>query len=87
MARHSAASRPTIRRALAVSVTFLVRASVPVVVRTSPAARIAATFWLVAECVRCTEAASSVIVIGPRACSRSSSITKLGLSPPICASA
>jgi hypothetical protein len=34
---------------LAVSVTFLVRASAPGVVLTSPAARIAATFWLVPE--------------------------------------
>ena len=75
------------RRALAVSVTFLLRASAPVVVRISPAARIAATFWLTAEWVSCTEPASSVIVIGPLACSRSSSITKLGLSPSIWASA
>jgi hypothetical protein len=47
----------------------------------------AATFWLVAECVLRTDSASSVIVIGPRACSRSSSITMLGVSPAICASA
>ena len=87
VARHSAANWPAIRRALAVRVIFLVRASVPVVVRTRPAARMAATFWLVAECVRCTEEASSVMVIGPRACSRSSSITMLGVSPVICASA
>jgi hypothetical protein len=84
VARHSAASLPAIRRALAVRVIFLVRASAPVVVRTRPAARMAATFWLVAECVRCTEEASSVMVIGPRACSRSSSITMLGVSPVIC---
>ena len=69
------------------SATCLLRASVPAVVRTQPAARIAATFWLVAEWVRCTDRASSVIVIGPRACSRSNSRTKLGLSPSIPASA
>ena len=69
------------------SVTFLLRASAPALVRTQPAARIAATFWLAAEWVTCTDPASSVIVIGPRACSRSNSLTKLGFSPPICASA
>ena len=87
MARHSAASLPTMRAALAVSVTRLVRASAPAVVRTQPAVRIAATFWLVPEWVRCTDRASSVIVIGPLACSRSNSSTKLGLSPPMRASA
>jgi len=56
------------------------------VVATSPAVRMAATFWLIAEWVRCTESASSVIVIGPRTCSRISSITKLGLRPSIRAS-
>ena len=66
VARHSAASLPMIRLALAVNAIFLVRASAPVVVRTRPAARIAATFWLVAEWVRCTDSASSVMVIGPR---------------------
>ncbi len=81
MARHSAASRPVIRRALAVSTTFLLRASPPGTVLTSPALRMAATFWLSAEWLRCTDSASSVIVIGPRASSRSSSMTKLVLSP------
>ena len=47
----------------------------PAVVRTQPAARIAATFWLVPEWVRCTDRASSVIVIGPLARSRSNSST------------
>src|SRR6516165_10541506 len=56
VARHSAASRSTTRAALAVSVTFLLRASGPAVVRTQPAARIAATFWLSAEWVSCTDA-------------------------------
>ena len=74
------------RRALAVSVTFLLRASAPAVVRISPAARIAVTFWLTAECVRCTDRASSVIVIGPYRCSRISSITKLGRTSPRSAS-
>jgi hypothetical protein len=39
-------------RALAVSVTILLRASLPAVVATQPAARIAASFWLIAEWVR-----------------------------------
>ena len=52
-----------------------------------PAARIADTFWLILEWVICTDSASSVIVIGPRWCSRSSSITQLGLSSSIRASA
>ena len=56
-------------------------------VLTSPAARIAATFWLIAEWVRWTDSASSVIVIGPCACNRISSFTQLGLSPSIRASA
>ena len=41
----------------------------------------AATFWLIAECVRPTDRASSAIVIGPRAFSRMISITQLGLRP------
>ena len=65
VARHSAASRSMISVALAVSATFLLRASVPVVVADPQAARMAVTFWLIAEWVRCTDSASSVIVIGP----------------------
>jgi hypothetical protein len=83
VARHSAASSSTMPLALAVRATFLLRASAPGTVRTRPAARIAETFWLSAEWVRPTDSASSVIVIGPLACSRSSSSTKLGFSPLI----
>jgi hypothetical protein len=70
VARHSAASSGARRSALGVRVTFLVRASGPAVVSSHPAARIAATFWLSAEWVRPTERASSAMVIGPWACSR-----------------
>ena len=61
------------------SATFLLRASGPGEVSSHPAARMAATFWLIAECVRSTERASSAIVIGPRTCSRMISITQFGL--------
>ena len=55
--------------------TVLLRARPRRWLRTRPAVRIAATFWLTAEWVSCTDSASSVMVIGPRACSRRSSIT------------
>lgn len=70
-----------------VSTTCLMRPSVPAVVRTSPAVRMAATFWLSAEWVRSTDAPSSKIVIGPRAWRRSNSITKLSVKPSTPASA
>lgn len=70
VARHSAASNAAARSALSVRTTVLLRASRPGTVSSQPAARIAATFWLSAEWVRPTERASSAIVIGPRACSR-----------------
>jgi hypothetical protein len=79
VARHSAASSAATRSAFGVSVTFLLRASGPGSVSSQPAARISATFWLRAEWVRPSDRASSAIVTGPRTCSRTISITQVGL--------
>lgn len=55
---------------------------------TQSAVRIAATFWLSAAWVRWTDSATSVMVMGPQAWSRSrsSSMTKPDLSLSICCS-
>ncbi|WP_157894782.1 hypothetical protein [Streptantibioticus cattleyicolor] len=65
------------------SAASFVRASSPATVRTEPAIRIAASFWLGAERLRPTEAASSVMAVGPWARSRGNAMTTLRLSPSL----
>jgi hypothetical protein len=58
---------------------LLAGASGPGPVASQPWPRMAATFWLSAECVCSRLRASSAIVIGPCACSLRITVTQLGL--------